>query len=182
MGSPRIVSEEWVYRGRRVSLKKVLVEWAGRRFLREVVAFGEAVAIVPVLGDGRVVLLEQYRPPVDRWVLEVPAGVVEPGESPADTARRELVEETGYEPGELEKLGSIHTTPGYSDEVLHIYLATRLRFVGSRPEEYEVLRTRVLKPVEAFREVVSREPSDAKTVVALTLYLLKRGVLGMRTG
>lgn len=173
--NPRVIEEEWVFQGRRVSLKKIVLECAGRRFVREVVVFGEAVAVVPELPDGRIVLIEQFRAPVNTWVLEVPAGVVERGEKPEDTARRELIEETGYEAQELKYLGSIFTTPGYSNEVLHIYLATSLRFVGAKPEEYEVLRTRVMKLEDALREILSRRPSDAKTLVALMLYMVNRG-------
>ncbi|HIP57347.1 MAG TPA: NUDIX domain-containing protein, partial [Ignisphaera aggregans] len=112
-----------VFRGKRFAVLKRVIDVDGNEVVRDVVSFGTAVAVLPIIDDNKVVLVRQYRAPVNSWILEVPAGKVEPGESPEECAKRELEEETGYRAMSMEKLVSIYTSPGYSDEVLHIYLA-----------------------------------------------------------
>lgn len=172
---PEPINDETIYAGKRVTLIKRLLRVKGSVVTREVVRFGEAAAALPILPDGKVILIKQFRAPINGWVLEIPAGVVEPGESPEETIKRELVEEIGYEAGSLRKLFSIHTTPGYSDEVLHIYVAEDLKYVGARPEKYEVIETVVFKDVdEALNAVLSEPVADAKTL--LTLLALRTGI------
>jgi len=177
---PEVLRDELIYRGRRVTLVKRLVRFGDRVLEREVVRFGEAAAALPILPDGRVVLVRQFRAPIKGWILEIPAGVVEPGEEPEETVRRELVEEVGYEAGFVEEMLRIHTTPGYSDEVLHIFLAKDLRYVGARPEAYEILEPVVMGVEEALEEVLKAPVADSKTVLALLTYLSRRRLRGAR--
>ena len=172
---PELINDETIYAGKRVTLIKRLLRVKGSVVAREVVRFGEAAAALPILPDGKVILIKQFRAPINRWVLEIPAGVVEPGEFPEETIKRELVEEIGYESGSLKKLFSVHTTPGYSDEVLHIYVAEDLKYVGARPEKYEVIETVVFNDFdEALNAVLSEPVTDAKTLLALLA--LKTGI------
>jgi len=165
---PELLSDETIYAGKRVTLIKRLLRVKGSTVVREVVRFGEAAAALPILPDGKVILIKQFRAPINGWVLEIPAGVIEPGESPEETIKRELIEEIGYEAGSLRKLFSVHTTPGYSDEVLHIYVAEDLRYVGARPEKYEVIETMVFRGIDdALNAVLSSPVADAKTLLAL---------------
>ncbi len=162
---------ETVFKGRRVTLVKGDVELPdGRRIYREIVVFPESAAILPVLPDDRIILLRQYRAPVGGWIIEIPAGVVEPGEDPAETARRELVEETGYEPGELVKLAEFYLAPGYSTEKMHLYLARSLRYVGARPESYELIEVFEKPLAEALEMIWRGEIRDAKTILAILYY------------
>ncbi len=101
---------------------------------RDIVRHPGAVAIVPILGDGRVALIRQFRYATGKTLLEIPAGTLEPGETPLECAKRELKEETGYEAEEFESLLSCFMVPGYSDEVIHFFVARSLRVVGDDPE------------------------------------------------
>jgi len=163
-----LVDERVLCRGRRVTLVQKVYSFGGRRFVRDVVLFGQAVAVIPLRGRD-VLLIKQFRAPIGSWILEVPAGRVEPGETPEDAARRELVEEVGYEPAKLTKLGSLYMSPGYSDEVLHVYLAEDLRFVGSSPEPGELIEVASLDLDRALAEVLGSPVADAKTVASLLL-------------
>jgi ADP-ribose pyrophosphatase len=126
-----------------------------------------ACAVVPLLGDGRVVLLRQYRHAVRETLWEVPAGKLDPGESLTDCALRELREETGFVAGLLTPLGSVHVTPGYSDERIHLFLARELRAGQAALSGNEVLTTTQLPFERALEMAEQGEISDAKSVIAL---------------
>ena len=92
-----------------------------------------AVIIVPLLPDGKVVLMRQYRPALKKYIYELPAGTIDPKEAPLVCARRELLEETGYKAKQFKRLGQIYPVPGYSTEIIHIFRAGSLKHVGARP-------------------------------------------------
>lgn len=174
--------ERELCRGRRVRLLQRVYETSRRdSFVRDIVVFGESVGVVPLLEGDRVVLLRQYRAPFEKWIYEIPAGRVEDGESVEEAARRELVEETGYYPGRLVYIKSFYPTPGYSDEVLHLFLGTELVYQGQRPEKGELLEVVVMGLGEAIETVMSQDPVDAKTLIGLLLtrdLLERRGLAG----
>ncbi|MBO3802227.1 MAG: NUDIX hydrolase [Thermoproteota archaeon] len=162
----------YVYRGEKVNLKisefilpnKVKVK-------KEVVEHRGASLIIPVLEDGRLVMVEQFRPILGVWLLEFPAGTIEKGEDALSCAKRELVEEAGYVAQEIEELFKSYPSPGYSDEILHIFVAKKLSEVQSHPENYELIKVRKLK-VNEILNILSREKTlDMKTVAALFYYL-----------
>ncbi len=145
---------------------------------RTVVRIGGVVALIPLDGD-EVVLIRQYRTPLDRAVLELPAGKLDvPGEDPRAAALRELSEEVGYTAGNLEFVVQYHTSPGYSDEDVIIYLATDLTEVGMNrigPEEEaaEVVRVPVAEIPQLLPQI-----EDSKTVIGLQALLLSRANAG----
>lgn len=141
---------------------------------REIVRHPGAAAMVPFLDDGRVVLIKQYRHAVGDFVWEIPAGTLEPDEAPMACARRELVEETGYEATRLEKLAEILPAPGYTDEHIHIFLATGLRPAEQKLEDDEVLELQPTVLHTALAMVIQGEIRDAKTIAGLWLASLKR--------
>lgn len=141
---------------------------------REIVRHPGAAAMVPFLDDGRVVLIKQYRHAVGDFVWEIPAGTLEPDEAPMACARRELVEETGYEAARLEKLAEILPAPGYTDEHIHIFLATGLRPAEQKLEDDEVLELQPTVLHTALAMVTQGEIRDAKTIAGLWLASLKR--------
>ncbi len=147
----------------------------GRGVTRVVVRHPGAVALVPLLDDD-VLLISQYRSALGRTLLELPAGKLDvAGEPPEETARRELQEEMGYDPRDLELLASIYTTPGFSDEHMLIYLATGLTEVPASPHgaEEEVAK-RVRLPVSQIRPMLdSGGIEDAKTLIGLSLFLAR---------
>lgn len=175
MEKPRLVREEVVFRGLRFDVvrKRYLKPGTGEFFERDVVLFPQAVAVLPFIDSSRIILLRQFRAPLNEYVVEVPAGVVDRGETPEETARRELVEETGYTAETLEKLGSFTPTPGYSSEVLHLYVARSLKYMGMKPEKYEVLEPFVIEFSEAYRMVLRGAITDMKTALIILLYSSK---------
>jgi ADP-ribose pyrophosphatase len=167
-------SEREIYAGRVVRLRLVYLDQPdGSRRLREIVEHAPGAAVVALDDDGQVILVRQSRPAVGARVLELAAGLVEPGEQPIDCARRELTEETGYQAARLEPLVSCYTSPGFSTELIHIFVATELRPApagGDEEEEIELVRM----PLEtAIEQVLSGEVSDAKTVAGLLAYARK---------
>lgn len=147
----------------------------GRKVRFKVVRHPGAVAVVPMVGPSRLILVRQYRPTVGRWLLEVPAGTIEPGEAPEECARRELVEETGYEASELHKLFEAYLAPGYSDELIHVFVARGLRRRGPRPEADELIELVEVDLEEAVRMVERGEIADAKTISAVLFLALRWG-------
>ena len=180
MTCKEVLKDELLCEGRRVSLYRRVVRVDGKEFVKDLVKFGESVAIVPLIDRRRVVLLRQWRPAINDWLIEVPAGRIEEGEHPEEAARRELEEEAGYRANTLIRIGSLCVSPGYSDEIIHIYLATDLEFVGASPEEGEVIESVIVPLNEALDFVVSQSRTDMKTVAALALthkYLQRKSVI-----
>jgi ADP-ribose pyrophosphatase len=122
------ISGERVYQGRILDLEVDRVRLPnGTETTREVVRHVGAAVVLPIRDDGQVVLVRQYRYPMAEILLELPAGKMDPGESPADCATRELAEEIGWRAGQIHALGAFFTTPGFTDELLHAFVATDLR-------------------------------------------------------
>jgi 8-oxo-dGTP pyrophosphatase MutT (NUDIX family) len=145
---------------------------------REVVLHPGAVVLCPVL-DGTVLLVEQHRHPAGETLLELPAGTLEPGEAPEAAARRECREETGHAPGRLTPLGALFAAPGYSSELLHVFLAEELAPDPLPPDEDEGIAVVRLPLAEAVRRAGQGEFRDAKTVAGLFLAAVR---LGLRLG
>ncbi len=143
----------------------------GRLGTREIVEHVPCVCVVPLDDDGNVVMVRQYRKPVEETLLEVPAGGMDPGESPEDAARRELREETGYAAGELSHLSSFWTTPGFCTELMHAYVARGLRPGALSPDEDENIEV-VRVPLSGAVDLIRRgEIRDAKSIASLLLVL-----------
>ncbi len=157
-----------IYRGRVVHL--VVEEFelpGGKRASLELVRHPGASAIVPLTDDDHVLLIHQYRHAAGGFIYEVPAGKLDANEPPDVCARRELAEETGFQAGKLEELGSILTTPGFTDEVIHLYLATELKPAQQKLDDDEVLSVERV-PFERALEMCTRgELRDAKSICAL---------------
>jgi ADP-ribose pyrophosphatase len=173
--SARVLEHDRVYSGKVVDLDVDEVEEPGGiRGTREVVRQRGSVAALPVHDDGRVVLVRQYRYAVDDVVWELPAGRRDPGETPEKGARRELEEEVGLRPAHLEPLLEFWTTPGFCDEVMHLFRATRLESVPARPEADENIEWATFTLDEARAMIRRGEIREGKTVVALLLEVERR--------
>jgi ADP-ribose pyrophosphatase len=165
------MTDREVYSGRILKLLIKYVRLAdGEPHLREIVEHRPGAAMVAVDADGQVLLVRQLRPAVGSAVLELPAGLIDPGEEPIEAARRELVEETGFRARVVEPLLAFYTSPGFTDELIHIFLGRELEEASApqdEDEEIEVVRT----PLQAaLRRVMGEEISDAKTVAGLLAY------------
>ena len=157
-----------VWKGRRIGVD--LMEVQGERATRafEIVRFGQGVAILPILDDGRIVLIRQYRPAVESAILEVPAGKIEEGEDILAAAARELHEEAGIAGSTLSVMTSIWTTPGFCAEVIHLVLSKGGRLGESHPEEDEWIEPPVFYSQGEIPDLVrSGMIRDSKTLVAL---------------
>jgi len=142
----------------------------GGEAVREYVVHPGAVLLVPVLDDGRLLVERQFRYPLDRVFLEFPAGKIDPGEAPEATARRELVEETGFEAGTLTPLALLHPVISYSTEAIQCFVARALRHVGARLDHGEFLELATPTLDELLASCDRGEITDAKTVASLLLY------------
>jgi ADP-ribose pyrophosphatase len=122
---------------------------------------------MPLAEDGRICLLRQFRPPLGDWLWELPAGKIDAGEDPLETARRELAEEAGLLARRWQSLGDLVACPGFSDEILHLFLATELQVVPTRRDEDEHIETHWVPYAEARAWARAGRIRDAKTVAAL---------------
>lgn len=156
------------YQGIVVNIRVEQVELPnGARTMREVVEHPGGAAIVPIDADGNVYCVRQYRYPFGKTLLEIPAGKLEPGEDPADCAVRELGEETGLIAGRMTPLGLLYTSPGFSDEVLYLYLAQELTQGQAHPDPNEFVNMEK-HPIGELTDMISRgEIRDAKTQVGI---------------
>jgi ADP-ribose pyrophosphatase len=139
----------------------------GSEGVREYIRHPGAVAIVALFADGRVLLERQFRYPVGRVFVEIPAGKLEPGEDHLETGKRELLEETGYVAREWRKLGHIHNAIGYSDEVIEIWLARGLELREQKLAEGEFLEVFSLPLAEAQAMARDGRITDVKTIAGL---------------
>ena len=139
----------------------------GSQGSREYIRHSGAVAIVPIFDDGRILLERQFRYPHRREFIEIPAGKVEPGEPRLETAKRELLEETGYTAQDWKRIGVIHPSIAYSDEGIEIFVARKLSLGERKLDQGEFLETLILPFDEAIAMIGDGRITDAKTAAAL---------------
>jgi ADP-ribose pyrophosphatase len=168
-----LVAAHRVYTGRVVNLDVDTVRYPdGSESELEMVRHPGAAAVVPFLDDPshpdpRVVLIRQFRHAADGFIWEIPAGRLDPGESPEHCARRELAEEAGFEAGQLQWLTTIYTTPGFTDEQIHMFAGSELKEVRTRPEADEFVEVHPLAWSSVMEMVRRGDIRDCKTLVAL---------------
>ena len=162
----RILSEDQAWRGKMLDVRTLEVELPnGRHTGRDIVRHPGASAVVALTETGKIVLVRQYRTAIDRVTVEIPAGKLDLGEDPEDCARRELLEETGFKAGRINLLTSIVPSPGYCDELIHIYMATGLTFVGANPDDDEFVNVDLVPLHELIDAVLDGKIQDSKTVI-----------------
>ena len=165
------VSGEQIMKGRllTVEVDQVIEPGADKPSRREVVRHQGASAVIPCLPGGRIVLIRQYRYAPDTFLWELPAGLIDQGESPEECARRELIEETGFRAGSLSLLCSIYSTPGYSDELIHLFRAERLVSGQASPEPSERLEIKEFSILQALDMISAGAITDSKTIIAILI-------------
>lgn len=165
-----LLTSTQIYQGKVITVCQDTVELAnGKTATREIVKHPGAVAIVPITDNDEIILVRQFRHAVANSLLEIPAGKLDPNETPALCAKRELIEETGFAAGQIQLLTTIFTTPGFSNEVLTIYLAEQLHYVGSCPDEDEFLELEYYPLAQIDELIASGQIQDAKTIIGLLL-------------
>jgi ADP-ribose pyrophosphatase len=174
-----VLSHEEIYRGKIVTLHVDTIRQAsGRSTIREVVLHPGGVAAIPVLEDGRLLLIRQFRYAIGKYILELPAGKLDSGQTPLDTIAREIEEETGYCAGTITHECSFYTTPGFSDECIHLFLARDMMLKAQRLEEGEHITVEPYSLEECLEKIRTGEISDGKTILGILWYHQKHQILG----
>ena len=156
----------YIYEGKRLCIEKKMVPLPKGGFVERLVVHpGDAVAILPLRGDSGVYLIRQYRYAIDQYIYEAPAGTLNPGEDPLDTARRELIEETGFQAETFISRGFIYTTPGFTDEKIHLFEAHSLTpSCKYEKDEDEIIEVQKVEQNELFGMIADGRICDAKTI------------------
>ena len=141
----------------------------GKMICHDVIKHPGAVVIAPLLSKNKIILIWQYRPAIGKYIYELPAGTLEKGENPKKCAIRELIEETGYKSSNMKFLGDIIPVPGYSSEILVMFKAEKLKFVGIAMEDSEVIETRILSKQQVKVLFKKGKIQDAKTISGLAM-------------
>jgi ADP-ribose pyrophosphatase len=165
-----VTSARRIYEGKVINLRvDTVVLPQGKTSEREIVEHRGAVALVPITGDGQVMLVRQWRTPTQSALLEIPAGTREEGEDPDACAHRELGEEVNFAAGRMTKLCEMFMAPGYSTELIHLYLAQDLTPMQGTPDDDEFLDIITLPLSEAINKIAAGEIRDAKSISGLLL-------------
>lgn len=166
----KTISSDRIYTGKVISLKVDTVEIEKKGYQkREIVEHGGAVAIVAITNDNEVILVKQFRKPIEKVIWEIPAGKLEIGENPKDCAIRELKEETGYSAQNLKLIHKFYTSAGFSNQKIYIYLATELIAGENNFDDDEDLEVHKIDLEEAYNMISKNEIEDAKTSIGLLL-------------
>ncbi|HKV28029.1 MAG TPA: NUDIX hydrolase [Candidatus Acidoferrales bacterium] len=168
----KIISAKTLFHGRVFDVRRdTVIEPGGVRTTRDVVVHNGSVVVLPVLGDGRLLLIRQYRHSVGGYLWELVAGRIEPGEKPLPGAKRELLEETGYTARRWQKILDVFPTPGFVSERMLVYLARDLRLGAAHPEADERITMRALPPRKIESWIRTGKLRDAKSIAAILYYL-----------
>lgn len=172
---PEVISTEKIYEGKVFDISIAEIRDGAIEYKREIVEHKGSAVIVPVFQDKIVALVRQYRHAAGAYLLEIPAGTLNPGEDPLIGARRELEEEIGVTSDKIEKLTEFYVSPGFLTEKMFVYLAADLQAGEQNLEEDEILTIEKFTFPEAFEKIKSGEIQDAKTMVGLILAGAKFG-------
>lgn len=166
------LNSKTIYKGPRFDVRQLEVKGSsGKLIQRDMVYHPGAVTILPILDKMHAVMIKNERFAVGQTLLELPAGTLEPREPPLETARRELIEETGYQCKQLDFLAKFYTTPGFCNEMMFSYVARELTFVGQHLEDSEKITTVVMSWDEIKKSIHNGEILDGKTLTTLLFYL-----------
>lgn len=166
----KTVDRKQIYQGKIIKVESVTVELQnGKQAARDIVIHPGAAVVIPITEDGELYLVRQYRKPLERTLLELPAGKLDSNECPEECARRELKEETGLDADNIKYLISIHTTPGFCNEEIHIFVATGLHQGEIHTDEDEFIISEKLPVSKLVNMVLNREITDAKSIIGIFL-------------
>lgn len=170
----KTVNSQTIYEGKVITLKVDEVELPnGKTASREIVTHPGAVAVMAITDDNRLVVVRQFRKPLERTIVEIPAGKLEPGEEPVVCAHRELEEETGYTTQTMQHVASCYTSPGFANEIIHLYRTNGLIAGEAKPDEDEFVELMHITIEEAQQLIAAGEICDAKTIMAVYAWQLE---------
>lgn len=166
----KTISRKQIYQGNIIEVESQTVELPdGRKATRDVVLHPGASVIIPLSDEGELYMVRQYRKPIDNVSLEIPAGKLDKGEDPRSCAERELKEETGLSAENIRHMISVHSTPGFCNEILHIYLATGLKEGELCTDDDEFITSEKIPVSSLVNMVMTGEITDAKTIIGVLL-------------
>ncbi len=167
-----MIEKQVLFTGKKVRLElhHLRSQEDGKRYTREICVHPGAVVILPIADDDTVLMIRNYRYTVGEYLLELPAGTLEPGEDPINCAGRELLEETGYLAGKLTHLASFYASPGILTEKMHTYVATRLKHQTNDLDEGEEIELIPMKFDACIDAIRTGEIIDSKTIATLLMY------------
>ena len=170
------LSSNQIYHGQAVKLRVDTIEKpTGKKTTREIVEHADCVAVVTLDEQKNVVMVRQFREAVAKTLLEIPAGGIDAGENPVDAVRRELQEEIGFLPQNIERIGGFYSTPGYCTEYLYLYLATDLKPSQLNAEDTENIEVVKVPLSQIPKLIASGEICDSKSIAGLLSYLHLEG-------
>ncbi len=167
----KTLKSERIYDGKIINLRVDTVELPHQKYSkREIVEHSGAVGILAITKDKKIIFVRQFRKPVEKILIEIPAGKIENNETPLQCAIRELKEETGFSTTNMQKILEFYTTPGFSNEIMHIFFASDLINGLANPDEDEYIEIIQLTLDEAITEIQSGNIQDSKTIIAVLTY------------
>lgn len=168
----KILSSETIYTGAVFGIRRDdVIEPSGVRTTREVVTHPGSVVVLPVLPDGRILLIRQYRHATRQYLWELVAGRMDPGETPKKAAARELIEETGYRAKRFQIFLDVFPTPGFLEERMFILVAEELTEGKAEPEDDEIITSRAYTPEQLEKMIRGGKLRDAKSIAGILYYL-----------
>lgn len=166
----KTISSDRVYTGKTISLRVDTVEIPNRGYKkREIVEHNGAVGIIAITRENKVVLVKQYRKAIEKELWEIPAGKIEPGENPKESAIRELKEETGYSAQSIKLLHKFYTSAGFSNQKIYIYLAENLTSGSQDFDDDEFIETKEFSLNEVYDMIYNNDIEDGKTSIGMLL-------------
>lgn len=167
------ISSEYLLNAKIINVRRDNVMSPKGKCFREVVEHNGGVVILAFSNEKDVILIKQWRYPINQELIELPAGKLEINEDPFECAKRELIEETGYKANDWKSLGYIYTTPGFCNEKLYLYKATNLEYVGTNFDEFELIESMIV-PLDKVLEMIKQGLiNDSKTICAINRALLE---------
>lgn len=162
------INSKRIYEGRMISLRVDTVELPDKKYsTREIVEHPGAAVVVPITDDGKIIMVKQFRKPVEDSLVEVPAGKLDKGEDPTICAHRELQEETGYISANMQYLFSFYSSPGFSNEIMHLFIATDLTQGEANPDEDEYIEIVSYELGQLIEMIFQGKIKDSKSIIAI---------------
>lgn len=168
MREEKTIKSNLVFEGKMINLRVDTVQLPGEKYAtREIVDHPGAVAVVPINNQGKIVMVKQYRKAFEKFLLEIPAGKLEKNEEPSLCAKRELQEETGFMAKNINHLLTMYSTPGFSNEVIHVFLARDLQEGSANPDEDEYISVESFSLGELLKMIFNGTIKDSKTIAGI---------------
>jgi ADP-ribose pyrophosphatase len=172
LAEEKTLKSRYVFKGRAFNVRvDTVINVSGDETTREIIEHSECIVVVPVDANGDILLVRQFRKAIEKDLLEIPAGGIDPGEDPETAVKRELQEEIGFLPGKVERMAGFYSSPGFCTEFLYLFLAEDLKASQLFAEDTPGIQTVRVRPNQIRRMIRSGEICDSKSIAGLLYYL-----------